>query len=154
MNKPYRPESSWFAVVHTYQLCTRQYERMLDVFDLTIPQFDVMSVIDQLHHRAMPKEIAEHLVVTRGNITGLLKRLEARGLVESRVHESDGRARICSLTSEGQKLLGRARTAARRFIHTQLEPFTDADLERSHKLMNRMARQLESMDPVALAKSA
>ena len=89
-NPHFRPESAWFAVVRAYQLCTRQYERMLDVFGLTIPQFDVMSVIDQLDHRAMPKDIAEHLVVTRGNITAVLKRLESRSLVETRAHECAG----------------------------------------------------------------
>ena len=150
--KGLRPETAWFSVVQAYQVCTRQYERMLSEFDLSIAQFDVMSVIQRLNHQAMPKQIAEHLVVTRGNITGVLQRLQARGLVDTQPHPEDGRARVCGLSTSGRALLAHAQAAATRFIHTQLAPFSDQDMQRTHHLMKQVARHLESMDPVALAQ--
>ena len=66
--------SSWFAVVRAYQECNRRYAQMLEHFDLTIPQFDVLTAIRRLP-AATPKQIADELVVTRGNISGLLQRL-------------------------------------------------------------------------------
>ena len=50
--------TSWFSVVRAYQECTRRYARLLEAFDLTIPQFDVLTVVSQLAGEATPKAIA------------------------------------------------------------------------------------------------
>lgn len=146
--------TSWFSVVRAYQECTRQYSRLLGGFGLTIPQFDVLTAIHQLAGEATPKAIADRLVVTRGNITGLLHRLHEKGLVTTRRNQEDGRSFLCELTGEGRDLLARAQSAAALFIEEQLSPFDDATLERTERLMNQMRSHLETMDPDAIAARA
>ena len=142
--------SCWFAVVEAYQACNRRYSTMLREFDLTIPQYDVLSAIDKLGPHAQPKQIADELVVTRGNVTGLLTRLQERRLIRTRQSESDGRSFLCELTSQGQSLLRDARAAAAMFISEQLAPFDDASKEEMQATMQRMKAHLESMDPIAI----
>jgi len=146
--------ASWLAVVRAYQECTRRYGQLLRGFDLTIPQFDVMNAIRQLADEATPRAIADELLVTRGNITGVLHRLQERSLITTRHNEQDGRSIVCSLTSDGQVLMDKARSAAAVFIETQLGPFDDATLRQTEDQMNRMRSHLQTIDPDAIAEQA
>lgn len=141
----------WFAVVRAYQACTRRYAQLLRHFDLTIPQFDVLTAVHGLGDEATPKAIAERLVVTRGNITGLLQRLQDHGLLMTRRHRRDGRSFVCVLTPAGRRLFVRARTAAAAFIGAQMAPFDVSELRETEALMRRMRSHLEQIDPDALA---
>ncbi len=142
--------SCWFAVVEAYQACNRRYSAMLREFDLTIPQYDVLNAIDKLGEDAQPKQIADELVVTRGNVTGLLTRLQERRLIRTRRSESDGRSFLCELTSRGEALLADARAAAAVFISEQLAPFDDESKAEMQSTMHRMKAHLETLDPIAI----
>ncbi len=142
--------NSWMAVVRTYQECTRRYAQLLNGFDLTIPQFDVLNAVIQLGDAATPKAIADQLVVTRGNITGVLHRLQDHGLLVTRTHEYDGRSFVCALTHAGHARLNQARRAAAAFIAEQLAPFDDDALKTTENHMNRMRAHLLTIDPDAI----
>ena len=142
--------SSWLAVVRAYQECNRRYTQLLRGFALTIPQFDVLNAVRRLGQGATPHAIADELVVTRGNITGVLQRLQEHGLLQRRHHERDGRSFVCELTAAGDALLDEARLAAAEFVACQLGPFDDHTLARTEALMNRMRAHLETVDPGAI----
>ena len=65
--------SSWFTVVKAYLECNRRYAEMMQHFDLTIAQYDVLAAIESLGEDALPKGIADRLVVTRANISGVIR---------------------------------------------------------------------------------
>lgn len=144
-------ESAWFAVVLAYQACNRKYEQMLGTFGLTLPQFEAVMAIERLGEQALPKHIAEELLVTRGNVTGVLERLRARGLIRLHAHPVDGRARVASLTAEGTRVSAQARAAASRFIEAQLAPFSAEEMVATRQTMVRMRAHLATLDPDALA---
>lgn len=145
-------ESAWFAVVHAYQACTRKYEQMLGAFGLTLPQFEALMAIERLGEQALPKHIADALLVTRGNVTGVLERLRAHALIRLDTHPVDGRARVASLTAEGARVCAQARAAASRFIEAQLAPFSTEEMVATRQTMVRMRNHLETLDPDALAR--
>ncbi|MEL7022903.1 MAG: MarR family transcriptional regulator [Pseudomonadota bacterium] len=150
-------QAAWLAVVQAYQVCTRQYTRMLSEFDLTVAQFDAMTRIEELgarQARVTPHEIAEAMLVTRGNLTGLLRRLQERTLVVTRPHPEDGRSVICTLTPHGRALLEKAKVASASFIQKQLAPFATAALEHTRSQMTEMAAHLETLDPQSIASVA
>ena len=151
MNRSRLETKSWLAVVRAYQECTRRYAQLLAHYDLTVPQLDVLSAINKHSPEATPKAIAEELVVTRGNITGVLNRLHERELIETRQHATDGRSFVCELTDSGHALLARARTGAGAFINEQLSIFDDSELETTMTHMQRMEAHLREMDPDAIA---
>lgn len=146
--------SAWLAVVRAYQKCTRRYAALLEAFDLTIPQFDALSAIAKLGDAATPKAIAEELIVTRGNVSGVLRRLVDSGLIDTRDNETDGRSFLCELTAAGRRRLADARVAAASFIEHQLEPFDDATLVATEAVMQRMESHLDTLDPDAISATA
>jgi DNA-binding MarR family transcriptional regulator len=146
--------SSWHAVVRTYMECSRRYGRMLREFGLTEAQYDVMHTIRRLGDRAMPHAIAERLLVSRANVTGVLKRLVREEYVSTHKHSEDRRASICSLTQEGSECLDRAQQAAALFIHEQASNIQNSELELTRAIMRRVEARLIAMDPIAIAEQA
>lgn len=145
--------ASWFAVVKAYLECERRYSAMMNEFSLTIPQFDVLSAIDALGEEALPSSIADRLLVTKANVTGLLKRLQDRQLVSTCNHPSDRRAMLCKLTALGQVRFAAARAASARFIQAQLAPYSEDSLNELGALMTHMQEHLHAMDPKAIARA-
>jgi DNA-binding MarR family transcriptional regulator len=145
---------SWFAVVSAYQTCERQYAKLLAGFGLTIAQFEVLNAIDELGARATPAQIAQRLLVTKGNITGLLKRLSEQALIAMSPNPEDGRSQRCSLAPGVAERLATVRRVGAAFIAEQLAPFTDAQLQQTETQMKRMREQLQSMDIDWLLASA
>ena len=148
---PRLAEQAWLAVVRAYQRCSLHYERLLKHFDLTGAQFDTLLAIRALAHEAQPKRVARRLLVTRGNVSGILERLQRRGLIETMPHARDGRARRLRLTPAGNRLLERAQPAARNFIAAQMAPFREAELHQTLESMTRMYAHLETLDTEELA---
>ncbi|MDJ0916514.1 MAG: MarR family transcriptional regulator [Woeseiaceae bacterium] len=146
--------SSWIAVVETYQECNRRYAAMLREFDLTVPQFDVLNAIHSLGDNALPKRIAERMLVTRGNVSGVLNRLQEHRLIVTRQTLNDRRSFVCELTPAGAKRLDAAKTAAALFIEEQLSPFDEDEMQSIERKMRAMKTHLETLDPVAIALRA
>jgi DNA-binding MarR family transcriptional regulator len=68
---------------------------------LSIAQLDVLRRLH--HHGPSPmRRLAEQMDCEASNLTGLVDRLEARGLVERRPDPADRRVRLLALTSEGE----------------------------------------------------
>ncbi len=138
---------SWLAVVSAYQECNRRYAQMLSSAELTVPQFDVLNTIEWLGVQATPRAIAEQLLVTKGNITGLLRRLQQASLIDTEANPDDARSFRCRLTAAGRAQLERARQLSKRFVRAQLAPFTSAELQTIEQLMEQMRGHLQSIDP-------
>lgn len=72
-------------------------------FDVTLPQFDVLS---ELEHASAPltmSELSHELMVSNGNITGVIDRLVTMGLVQRERPEHDRRVQFIQLTEKGSK---------------------------------------------------
>jgi DNA-binding MarR family transcriptional regulator len=75
--------------------------------DLTPPQWDVLCALAQADPGGMMlSEISQQLLVTGGNITGLVDRLEEAGLVKRLPHPQDRRVVLAVLTERGEEVYG------------------------------------------------
>jgi DNA-binding MarR family transcriptional regulator len=81
----------------------RAYRPFLDPLDITYSQYLVMLVLWQ-HSSVTVKELGQQLRLDSGTLTPVLKRLEGKGLVLRKRSEHDERARVISLTTQGQSL--------------------------------------------------
>ena len=81
-------------------------DRDLAGVDLRTQQAAVLLVCGQ-RHGASPSFLAQVVGTDTAGITGLLDRLESRGLVVRRPHPSDGRATVVEATRAGRALVPR-----------------------------------------------
>jgi len=109
-----------------------------DKFDLSPAQCHVLHLIEP--GRPLPmRQLAKTLSCDASNVTGLIDRLEARGLVERRASAEDRRVKELQLTAAGS----RVRSALLRRMAAQSHPLS--------RLSSRQQRELVRMLEALLA---
>lgn len=86
-------------VVHVIEAELR--ERLKREFDTTLPRFDVLSALYRQSEGMLMSDLSRFLLVSNGNVTGIVERLAADGLVQRTAREGDRRAFVVRLTREG-----------------------------------------------------
>jgi MarR family 2-MHQ and catechol resistance regulon transcriptional repressor len=74
-------------------------------WDLSPSQFNVLNLLHEQPGGCTQVELSRQLIMHRSNITGLVDRLEARGLVRRQDNPADRRAFNVILTPAGSKLI-------------------------------------------------
>ena len=90
-------------LVSAYQAFERYSAPDLRSMGLTMTQFDVIATLGNQPPMTC-KELGEKTLVTKGTLTGVLERLESKGLLERKLNPEDARSQMIGLTIEGQKL--------------------------------------------------
>lgn len=80
--------------------------RALDSYSITTQQWAVLGALTRpgFMEGVAVGDLAEFLLVSRQNLTGLLRRLEAMDYVERAVDQHDNRSRLIRLTPKGRAL--------------------------------------------------
>ena len=134
--------SVWVRLLKAHGLMLREVRRRVPV-SLTLPQFDVLA---QLHRRPegmTPGELTRELLVTAGNVTGIVERLVRLGLAERRPVPQDRRAVRVRLTARGRQLMRRIIPRHRRDVAAVLARVPASDLARLRDLLGAVARRIE-----------
>jgi DNA-binding MarR family transcriptional regulator len=76
-------------------------QRLRMEFGTTLPKFDVMAALARKGTGMTMTELSRFLMVSNGNVTGIIDRLVAEGLVVRLAHEGDRRATFVRLTAAG-----------------------------------------------------
>ncbi len=74
-------------------------------WDLSPSQFNVLNLLRNNDPGLTQTELSQELLTHRSNVTGLVDRLEERGLVQRRNVPGDRRAYRVTITEAGRKLL-------------------------------------------------
>jgi DNA-binding MarR family transcriptional regulator len=135
--------SVWLRLLKAHGLLLREVRRRVPE-TLTLPQFDVLA---QLHRRprgCTPRELTRELLVTAGNLTGVIARLCRLGLVQRRAVPGDRRAVCVSLTARGRRVMRRAIPRHRRDVHRLLSHVAAGDLLLLRELLGRLSGALDA----------
>ncbi len=116
-----------------YQAFERLSGRHVRELGLTPAQFDIVATLGNLPGMTF-RELGERTLITKGTLTGVVARLEARGVVERSANADDGRSSLVRLTREGQSLFESVFPAvvsrtARAFDHWSAADFDRLDAE-------------------------
>ena len=75
----------WLRLLTCEQLIEAEVRRRLrDSFDVTLPRFDLMAQLDRAPNGMTLGELSQRMMVSNGNVTGLVDRLVAQGLIRRR----------------------------------------------------------------------
>ncbi|MEL6444698.1 MAG: MarR family transcriptional regulator [Bacteroidota bacterium] len=146
-NRPRQPLSirAWLSVIRTYQTCTRLLTERLRTLDLTVAQHETLAHL-LIEDGVSQQTLAARLLVTKGNLTGLLNRLAERGLIERRPDPSDGRVNLIVLTAAGRALATEADALQRAYVGEMVSPLDEAQQTDLHAMMKAIEAQLHAMD--------
>jgi DNA-binding MarR family transcriptional regulator len=91
----------WFRFIRLEGRIQSTVAEHLRTIGLSVPQCDVLTTLTEAEGISQ-QELAQRLYVTKGNISGLLDRLERAGLVERRSTAADRRQYSIFLTPDGR----------------------------------------------------
>jgi len=97
----------WFRLIRLEARLGAAVSERLREIGLSVPQCDVLTTLTEAEGVSQ-QTLAERLYVTKGNISGLLDRLESAKLVERRSTATDRRQYEIYLTAEGRTRAERA----------------------------------------------
>ena len=114
-------------------------ERMRQEWDTTLPRFDVMSALHRNGEGMKMSDLSGVLRVSNGNVTGIVDRLVADGLVERRSVEGDRRAMRVVLTEKGRVLFDEMAGVHERWVDELLSPIGAQGLATVYSRLGRIA---------------
>ena len=76
-------------------------ENLRTEFGATLPRFDVMAALYRFPAGMILSELSRYLMVSNGNVTGIVNRLENDGLVERTLRDGDRRTSVVRLSDRG-----------------------------------------------------
>ncbi|MDB5411168.1 MAG: MarR family transcriptional regulator [Rhodospirillales bacterium] len=87
--------------------CTNMIEsqvrtRLREDFDTTLPRFDLLAQLEREAQGLTMGELSSRLMVSGGNVTGLVDSLQREGLVDREPHPDDRRRQIIRLSAKGR----------------------------------------------------
>ncbi len=107
-------------------------------WDLSPAQFDVIAQVGSSEGRTQ-RDLANRLLVTEGNVTQILDKMEKRGLV---CRHALGRCNHIALTEEGRKLHDRVVPEHEQLVASQFSGLSAHEKEHLLRLLRKLGRSL------------
>jgi DNA-binding MarR family transcriptional regulator len=101
-------------------------ERLRVQFAMTLPQFDVMAALYREENGMTMTELSRRLMVSNGNVTGIIDRLVAEQYVLRQAPAEDRRSFIVRLTPKGTARFASVAAVHEEWVNALLSDF-DAD---------------------------
>jgi DNA-binding MarR family transcriptional regulator len=111
--------------------------RLRDNFDITLPRFDLMAQLDKAPGGMRLGELSRRLMVSNGNITGLVDRLVTQRLLDRQPAPNDRRTQLVKLTAEGRRTFRAMANAHENWIAEILGDLTRNEQETLMRLLGK-----------------
>jgi DNA-binding MarR family transcriptional regulator len=129
---------AWLRLMRVYQKVDRASAEHLRGWGLSVAQFDVLARVGS-QAGIKQQEVADLLLVTKGNVCQLLDRMEDRGLL---LRRRDGRANHLFLTEAGQRLYDGAVPAQEAMVSERFSALSDEEQAQLHELLRKLDTSL------------
>jgi DNA-binding MarR family transcriptional regulator len=119
-------------------------ERMRAERGTTLPRFDVMAALYRAGEGLRMSDLSGVLMVSNGNVTGIVDRLEAEGLVERAAVAGDRRATRVRLTRAGREAFEDMAEEHEVWVDGLLSGLTPRETEEASRLLEKLAGSVVS----------
>jgi len=123
-------------------------------FATTLPRFDVLAALDAAGEELTMGALSARLMVTSGNVTGLIRAMEQDGLVARRRHPEDRRSTLIGMTEDGRALFARMAPAHARWIEQAVAGLGRADVAELWDMLGRLKDSVRNASAVPQGRHA
>ena len=134
---------TWLRLLSCETVIERQLRTLLrQNFSVTLPQFDVLSELERSGDPLTMSQLSKELMVSNGNVTGVIDRLEKTGFVKRVRAEHDRRIQYIELTTKGGYEFDRMASQHERWLADLL---SDLSLSEMGKLQQLLLKTRQSV---------
>jgi len=153
---PRPPREPFLPVLRELALCYQAFERFssrhIRSLGLTPSQFDIIATLGNTAGMSC-KELGERTLITKGTLTGVIDRLEARGLLRRRDAEHDRRSFTVALTPAGEREFERVFPAHLSFLRPAFSGFKGPDLNEMEVQLSQLRERIEARELAMRARA-
>lgn len=129
----------WLRMLRvTRQVESELREKLRVQFDSTLPRFDVLAALYRHADGLKMNELSRQLMVSNGNITGIVSRLVEDGLIDRIAIEGDRRATRVCLTQRGRDAFAGMAEEHEAWVSELFEGVTEEDAHHMGELLHRL----------------
>jgi DNA-binding MarR family transcriptional regulator len=132
---------AWMHLMRVYNRVQRREMSHLGNYNLTLAQFDVLARLIRAEGITQ-QALADQLLVTKGNVCGLIDRLSEQGLVERQADPDDRRANLLFLTPVGRALAEQVVPAHQTVVNGLMDGLDEQEQRQLLALLRKLDRSL------------
>jgi len=132
--------SLWVRLLESHNLMLGEVRRRL-ADDCTMPRFDLLANLEREDGQTLAA-LSRRMLVTAGNLTGLVGRAERDGVVERRPDPSDRRLSRVYLTSKGRDLVQSLLPAHAQHVSELLSALDAGERRELRRLLGKLRESL------------
>jgi DNA-binding MarR family transcriptional regulator len=129
---------AWLRLARVFQKVDHASADHLRCWGLSVAQFDVLAHVGSAEGLSQ-QELADSLLVTKGNVCQLLGRMEADGLIR---RAPEGRANRLYLTEKGRQLAARVLPAHEELVASQFSSLTPDERQQLLSVLRKLDHTL------------
>ena len=116
--------------------------RLKQSADTSVPRFDILAQLERHDGPMSMGELSKRLMVSNGNVTGLVGRLAGEGLVRRTPSPDDRRVQMVSLTPEGSKSFAKIADDHRLWVGEMMAGLTAEEMTTLYGLLARLKESI------------
>lgn len=137
--------SLWVRLITNSNIIEKEVRNLFrSEFGVTLPRFDLMSTLYRETGGLTMGELSKRLLVSNGNVTGIVERLQKEGLVKRWVLPTDRRIYSVGLTTKGRTDFKEQADRHKEWIKDILGNLNDDDLSPMIEMMDNMREALRT----------
>lgn len=122
---------------------TRNADLDLSKIGLTLAQWRVIAFVETAAEAVSQKEIETYMGISHPAVVGILKRLEAKGILYSEIDSSDKRIKRIIMTDNGKELRKKVGYFRRQMEDRLLKGFDNSEIILLRQMLDRLKGNME-----------
>ncbi len=117
-------------------------QKLKQTANTTLPRFDILAQLERHHGPMSMGDLSERLMVSNGNVTGLVDRLKKEGYVARLPSSEDRRIQMVSLTAKGRTFFSQIAEDHRGWVEDIMSELGATELTSLYELLARLKNSI------------
>ena len=147
MDAPHSKQSLrlWLKLLGCTTVVEKRLRARMDAdFSTTLPRFDVLAALERHPEGLKMSALSEFLMVSNGNVTGVITRLIEEGFVTRTVDHDDRRSATGRLTRKGRDEFLKMAAANEIWMDTMFSDLSDRQIEDLMRLLGHLRHSIDA----------
>jgi DNA-binding MarR family transcriptional regulator len=138
---------AWFRLLLIHKTISKKISVHLRArFALSTARFDALAQLHAAGGKMAMGELSSQLMVTSGNVTGIIDGMIEDGLVRRRPHATDRRSIIIAMTPAGRRLFAKASGALAKWIGAAMGAMSQRELRQLIALFGKLKHSADKWE--------
>ena len=128
----------WLQMVGCVDIFERELRRRLAKSHISLARFEVLGHLERFTEGLSMRALSERLMVTKGNVSGLIARMEHEGLLNRATDPEDRRVQIMRLSGRGKAVFDAVKPVHHEGLRVLMRDIEPGQLTTLYNLLSKL----------------